>query len=104
MVFIKECIEGIDPREAKGRGAEKVSLLTACTENADLKEDICWQAFLYEIISNKRNGIDVDKFDYFMRDSKALNISATFDPYRLKLFMKAMKGNDGQMQVPFLFH
>ena len=63
------------------------------------------QAFLYEIISNKRNGIDVDKFDYFMRDSKALNISATFDPYRLKLFMKAMKGNDGQMQVhsPFIY-
>jgi len=81
MTFIKECIEGIDPREAKGRGPEK--------------------AFLYEIISNKRNGIDVDKFDYFMRDSKALNISATFDPYRLKLFMKAMKGNDGQMQLCF---
>ena len=59
------------------------------------------KAFLYELISNKRNGIDVDKFDYFMRDSHGLNIKATFDPRRLMIFMKAMPGSYGKIQLCF---
>ncbi|MEM0354107.1 MAG: HD domain-containing protein [Thermoplasmata archaeon] len=38
---------------------------------------------LYQIVSNNLNGIDVDKFDYIMRDSKNLGILIGFDPYRL---------------------
>ena len=37
------------------------------------------QFFLYEIISNKKTGIDVDKMDYMMRDAKALGINIKFD-------------------------
>eukprot|EP00636_Phaeomonas_parva_P001903 CAMPEP_0118868970 /NCGR_PEP_ID=MMETSP1163-20130328/12430_1 /TAXON_ID=124430 /ORGANISM="Phaeomonas parva, Strain CCMP2877" /LENGTH=105 /DNA_ID=CAMNT_0006803799 /DNA_START=151 /DNA_END=465 /DNA_ORIENTATION=- len=31
--------------------------------------------WLYQIVANKANGIDVDKFDYFQRDCRALGVS-----------------------------
>ena len=43
------------------------------------------KSFLYEIVANKRNGIDVDKWDYFARDCHCLGIPNNFD---LKRFMK----------------
>ena len=57
-IFIKELIDPValqdlkatDPWPMKGRDEDK--------------------AFLYEIVSNKRNGIDTDKLDYLQRDSK----------------------------------
>lgn len=33
------------------------------------KRDSKCQEWIYEIVSNARNGIDVDKFDYFVRDT-----------------------------------
>ena len=41
------------------------------------------RAFLFDIVANKISGVDVDKFDYFMRDSKNLGIPITFDCHRL---------------------
>jgi len=74
LVFIKELIfgplEGQDPKKEypyKGRGPEKY--------------------FLYEIISNKLTGVDVDKWDYFLRDNISLKIGITFDHHR---FLKNM--------------
>lgn len=43
------------------------------------------KSFLYEIVANKRNGIDVDKWDYFARDCYYLGIPNNFD---LKRYMK----------------
>lgn len=37
------------------------------------------KAWLYEIVSNWRSGIDVDKFDYFRRDALFLGIQRQFD-------------------------
>ncbi|PNF38244.1 hypothetical protein B7P43_G11616 [Cryptotermes secundus] len=48
-----------------------------------LKSD---KKFLYQIISNKDNGIDVDRFEYFLRDGRQLNISSSFDYNRLLEF------------------
>ncbi|XP_008298260.1 deoxynucleoside triphosphate triphosphohydrolase SAMHD1-like [Stegastes partitus] len=65
LVFIKELIEGNPPSDkwqCKGRDESK--------------------SFLYEIVANKLNGIDVDKFDYFARDAYHLGIQSNFDHKR----------------------
>lgn len=38
--------------------------------------------FIYQIVSNNLNGIDVDKFDYISRDTHALNFKFGFDHSR----------------------
>lgn len=37
------------------------------------------KAWLYEVVSNWRSGVDVDKFDYFRRDAQCLGIQRQFD-------------------------
>lgn len=44
------------------------------------------KTFLYDIVANKRNGIDVDKFDYFARDCHVLGLTKSFDASRLVRF------------------
>ncbi|XP_051560078.1 uncharacterized protein LOC127444633 [Myxocyprinus asiaticus] len=41
------------------------------------------KSFLFEIVANKQNGIDVDKWDYFVRDCYYLGIPNSFDHQRL---------------------
>uniref|UniRef100_A0A8C2IZI9 Deoxynucleoside triphosphate triphosphohydrolase SAMHD1 n=1 Tax=Cyprinus carpio TaxID=7962 RepID=A0A8C2IZI9_CYPCA len=75
LTFIDELIKGVDTKEkdwpAKGRTEDK--------------------AFLYEIVANKRNSIDVDKWDYFARDCHYLGISKSFDHQRLLKFARVCK-------------
>eukprot|EP00053_Salpingoeca_punica_P014007 m.127146 g.127146 ORF g.127146 m.127146 type:complete len:533 (-) comp16355_c0_seq2:251-1849(-) len=56
------------------------------------------KSFLYEIVANKRNGIDVDKWDYFARDCHHLGIAISFDYRRLLSFVKVLYC-DGQLQI-----
>ncbi|XP_010790741.1 LOW QUALITY PROTEIN: deoxynucleoside triphosphate triphosphohydrolase SAMHD1-like [Notothenia coriiceps] len=46
------------------------------------------KSFLYEIVANKRNGIDVDKWDYFARDCYHLGIKNNFDHGRFIKFAR----------------
>lgn len=83
LIFIKELIAGtalVDTSNSqewpfKGREPEK--------------------RYLYEIVANKRTGIDVDKFDYFSRDCHNLGISNSFDHKRYLKFARIIdvKGN-----------
>lgn len=80
ITFIKEMIDHPDGPDGRpilptGRDADK--------------------HWLAQIISNERCGIDVDKFDYFMRDARQLGIACGFDPYRLMLFTRVMRAPDG---------
>ncbi|KAL8123372.1 hypothetical protein AgCh_011373 [Apium graveolens] len=55
-----------------GASAEDTSL-------TNLKE----KRFLYDIVTNGRNGLDVDKFDYIVRDSQACRLKCSFEFDRL---------------------
>eukprot|EP00057_Strongylocentrotus_purpuratus_P013081 XP_011667555.1 PREDICTED: deoxynucleoside triphosphate triphosphohydrolase SAMHD1-like [Strongylocentrotus purpuratus] len=89
-VFIREQIEGL-PKDSpmyndnewqyEGRGREK--------------------RFLYEIVANKENGIDVDKWDYFARDCYNLGIANSFDHKRYMKFARVIKvaGARGRKQI-----
>lgn len=46
--------------------------------------------FLYDIVANGRNGIDVDKFDYIVRDSRACGLGCNFQFQRLMDTMRVM--------------
>jgi HD superfamily phosphohydrolase len=54
--------------------------------------------FYYEVLSNKRTGIDVDKFDYLKRDSHYTGVKTTFEPTRLINFyyIDKVTGVDGK--------
>jgi HD superfamily phosphohydrolase len=54
--------------------------------------------FLFEIVANKRNGVDVDKFDYFARDCHHLGIPTSFDFRRYMKFVRVIEA-DGVLQI-----
>lgn len=80
LEFIQEQILGTEDVHRKGRPVEK------------------W--FLYEIVSNKISGIDVDKWDYFARDCLMLGIKNSFDHWRLMKFARVLPV-DGKRQICF---
>ncbi|PKI53962.1 hypothetical protein CRG98_025664 [Punica granatum] len=46
--------------------------------------------FLYDIVANGRNGIDVDKFDYIVRDTRACGMGCNFQFRRLMESMRVI--------------
>ncbi|XP_034551820.1 deoxynucleoside triphosphate triphosphohydrolase SAMHD1 [Notolabrus celidotus] len=83
--FIKEQIAGpLDNKPAQGKWRYK-----------GRPED---KSFLYEIVANKRNGIDVDKWDYFARDCYHLGIQNNFDHRRFLKFARVCDV-DGQKHI-----
>lgn len=54
--------------------------------------------FTFQVVANKRNGIDVDKWEYFARDCHGLGIPNTFDHNRFMKFARVIKV-DGRFQI-----
>lgn len=55
---------------------------------------------LEQIVANKRNGIDVDKWDYFARDCHMLGIKNSFDHTRCLKLARVVEV-DGEKQICF---
>ncbi|CAG8625222.1 6072_t:CDS:10 [Paraglomus occultum] len=55
-------------------------------------------SFLYDIVANERNSVDVDKFDYLQRDSYYTGMKQVHDIDRLMLFSKV---EDNQIAYPY---
>ena len=54
--------------------------------------------FLFEIVANRRNGIDCDKFDYFARDCLNLGVKSNFDHLRYFQNVRILPV-DGELQL-----
>lgn len=64
-------------------------MVIASTEHVSRKR-VNEKHFLYDIVANGRNGIDVDKFDYIVRDSRACGLGCSFQIERLMDSMRVM--------------
>ena len=84
--LVKELIRGKIP------GKDKVTQVT----KVDGVEHEKW--FLFEIVANKRNGIDCDKFDYFARDCHNLGVKSNFDHLRYFQNVRILRV-DGGLQL-----
>lgn len=45
---------------------------------------------MFDIVANKRNGVDVDKFDYLSRDCYNVGIKSSYDSSRLIMLSKVI--------------
>ncbi len=53
---------------------------------------------LMQIVANKRNGVDVDKWDYLARDSHYLGLRNSFDHRRFMKYVRVIDV-DGERQL-----
>ncbi|XP_078026106.1 deoxynucleoside triphosphate triphosphohydrolase SAMHD1-like [Epinephelus lanceolatus] len=91
LTFIKEMIAG--PLK-KRQGEPHTETVDEWPYEGRSKD----KSFLYEIVANKPNGIDVDKFDYFARDCHHLGIRNNFDHLRYFRFARVCE-MDGQKHI-----
>ncbi|XP_010682564.2 uncharacterized protein LOC104897395 isoform X1 [Beta vulgaris subsp. vulgaris] len=65
-------------------------MIVASTEHGSADQSVKEKRFLYDIVANGRNSIDVDKFDYIVRDSRACGLGCSFEFERLFQTMRVM--------------
>ncbi|KAL6567820.1 hypothetical protein OROGR_001488 [Orobanche gracilis] len=70
---------------------KKVKELIIASESSTSKS-FREKLFLYDIVANGRTGIDVDKFDYIVRDSRACGLGCNFQFQRVLETMRVIDG------------
>ncbi|PPS02512.1 hypothetical protein GOBAR_AA18131 [Gossypium barbadense] len=84
-----EKFSGFEVISEVGEGVSDMEMILASSEFA-LPKSAKEKQFLYDIVANGRNGIDVDKFDYIVRDSRACGLGCSFDFHRLMETMRVL--------------
>ncbi len=78
-IFIKECITG-GPLPPKGMSVDEAKKSTSLRQSYVGRTDP-HKEFLYDIVSNRHSGLDVDKMDYLARDERrAFGSAGQIDP------------------------
>ncbi|CAO2833198.1 unnamed protein product [Amaranthus hypochondriacus] len=76
---------------------KRVKEMILASSSHALPKSTSEKLFLYDIVANGRNGVDVDKFDYIVRDSRACGLGCNFEPNRL---MEQMRVLDDEICYP----
>ena len=61
------------------------------------------KSYLYEIVANKKNGLDVDKFDYLKRDAQYFGMGRMFDYNRYIHFVKVILDENQRKTIALPF-
>ncbi|KAL0904470.1 hypothetical protein M5K25_026589 [Dendrobium thyrsiflorum] len=69
---------------------KQVKDMIIASSNVSVANGMKEKRFLYDIVANGRNGIDVDKFDYIGRDCRACGLGCNFHFRRLLQSMRIM--------------
>ncbi|XP_073280450.1 uncharacterized protein [Primulina huaijiensis] len=75
--------------DIESESLKKVKEMITASENCTSKS-FKEKLFLYDIVANGRNGIDVDKFDYIVRDSRACGLGCNFQFQRVLETMRVI--------------
>merc|ERR1719453_130569 len=89
FTFIKELIE---PPKSQMENAFNKGVLRSEWSNL-IKGRPVKKAWMFEIVSNWRNGVDTDKMDYFRRDAQHFGIRKFFDHDRYFARVRVMRDN-----------
>ncbi|XP_060214287.1 uncharacterized protein LOC132641347 isoform X1 [Lycium barbarum] len=77
---------GIDIDSVRLKKVKEMIVASEKSKSVSSKE----KQFLYDIVANGRNGIDVDKFDYIERDTRACGLGCNFQFQRLMETMRVI--------------
>ncbi|KAK9272872.1 hypothetical protein L1049_003251 [Liquidambar formosana] len=69
---------------------KRVKEMILASHETTLPKSTREKPFLYDIVANGRNGIDVDKFDYIVRDCRACGLGCNFEFQRLMEIMRVL--------------
>ena len=95
-IFVKELIFGPLDQNKTGNG-NQVDQLWNYKGRPEEK------SFLYEIVANKKNGMDVDKFDYMKRDAQYFGMGHMFDYNRYMHMVKVILDENHRKTIALPF-
>ncbi|XP_076110375.1 deoxynucleoside triphosphate triphosphohydrolase SAMHD1-like isoform X1 [Mytilus galloprovincialis] len=88
----KELAEAFEKRFTDWK--EKKEFIKDLIDGTKNKKENKAKNYMYEIVANKRNEIDVDKMDYFARDCHGLGMKSNFDHLRYISQCRVMFSSD----------